>query len=94
MDLFATATPAVLVPFSSHGETEQFRRASILAERRHFQVVPETQLTAQSLAQAVDRALLAPPPDPAGIDFNGAANTAEIINSLVATRTAPRLQLN
>ncbi|MEX2618442.1 MAG: glycosyltransferase [Alphaproteobacteria bacterium] len=89
MDLYATATPAVLVPFSSHGETEQFRRASILAERGHFQLVPEPQLTAETLARAIDRALVAPPPDPSGVDFNGAANTADIVASLIADRPAP-----
>lgn len=94
MDLYATATPAVLVPFSSHGETEQFRRASILQARGHFQVVPESKLTAESLAQAIDRALSAPRPDPAGIDFGGANNTADIVTSLMTGRAAPHPLLN
>jgi predicted glycosyltransferase len=89
MDLYATGTNAVLVPFSSGGETEQPRRAAILAQRGGFQVVPEADLSADTLAAAIDRALDAPPPDPSRINFNGAANTAEIVASLAAGSPVP-----
>jgi predicted glycosyltransferase len=89
MDLYTTGTRAVLVPFSSHGETEQSRRAEILAGRGHFQVVPEESLTPETLARAIDRALDAAPPDPAGIHFNGAHRTAEIVAALAGGKPPP-----
>ena len=86
MDLLMTRTRAVLVPFAAAGETEQSRRAKILAERGYFQVVPEANLSPESLAAAIERAHQAPPPDPAAIDFNGAAQSAKIIAELAAGR--------
>jgi predicted glycosyltransferase len=86
MDLLMTRTRAVLVPFARDGETEQSRRAEIMAERGYFHVVPEADLTPQSLAAAIERAHEAPPPEPATINFNGAAQSAEIIAQLASGR--------
>jgi predicted glycosyltransferase len=81
-----TRTRAVLVPFAAAGETEQSRRAEILAGRGYFQVVPEAKLSPESLAAAIQRAHAAAPPHPATIDFNGAAHSAEIVTELAAGR--------
>ena len=86
MDLLMTRTRAVLVPFAAAGETEQSRRAEILAGRGYFQVVPEAKLSPESLAAAIQRAHAAAPPHPATIDFNGAAHSAEIVTELAAGR--------
>jgi len=63
-DVLAARTPAVLVPFSAEGETEQTMRAQKLAARGFAEVVAERDLTPRTLAAAVDRAAargLAPP---------------------------------
>lgn len=90
MDLFATRTRSVLVPFSQHGETEQSHRAELLARRGDVQIVTETQLSPTTLARAIDAALEAPPPDAAGIDLGGAARTAEIMAKFVSGRSFTR----
>ncbi len=89
MDLFAARTRSVLVPFSRHGETEQSYRAALLARRGQFHVVAEENLTPNSLAAAIDSSLDSPPPDPAGIDLNGASRTAELMAELATGRAFP-----
>jgi predicted glycosyltransferase len=48
---------AVLVPFATERETEQARRAQVLAERGLMQTVPAAGLDGSRLAAAVERAL-------------------------------------
>jgi predicted glycosyltransferase len=48
---------AVLVPFATERETEQARRAQVLAERGLVQTVPAAGLDGSRLAAAVERAL-------------------------------------
>jgi predicted glycosyltransferase len=48
---------AVLVPFATERETEQARRAQVLAERGLVQMVPAAGLDGSRLAAAVERAL-------------------------------------
>lgn len=52
MDLIATHTPAIVVPFSGGGETEQRRRAEALGDHV-FRVIPEEKLDGRLLASAV-----------------------------------------
>ena len=86
MDILMTRTRAVLVPFEGSGETEQSRRAAILAKRGTFHIVAEADLSPESLAAAIDRALIAQPPDPSGINFNGAVQGAKIVAELASGR--------
>ena len=86
MDLMTSRTKSVLVPFSQHGETEQSLRASLLARRGLFQILPEQDLTPEALAKAIDAAHLGPAPHPSGIDIDGAAMTARIMSDLVTGR--------
>ena len=79
IDLLATATQAVLVPFEAGGETEQRLRAECLAGRGLARVLPEADLTAASLLQAVGAQLGAKPPERHGIDLCGAARTVKIV---------------
>ncbi|WP_237476563.1 glycosyltransferase family protein [Lichenibacterium dinghuense] len=62
-DLVAARCRAVLVPYAAGGETEQARRAALLAERGLAVVVEEKALDAATLAAAVDAALDLPPPE-------------------------------
>jgi len=51
MDLLMTRTRAVLVPFERAGETEQSRRAAIVAKRGYFQIVAEADRGRRSRAR-------------------------------------------
>ncbi|MCJ2096896.1 glycosyl transferase family 28, partial [Methylobacterium sp. J-072] len=88
IDLLATATPAVLVPFEAGGETEQRLRAECLAGRGLARVLPEADLTAASLLQAVAAQLGAKPPEPHGIDLGGAGRTVRIVEDVLVGRSA------
>ena len=86
MDILVTRARNVLVPFSAQGQTEQAFRARRLAAHGWAQVVAEETLTARRLAQALDRAVAADRPDPAGIDLGGAARSAELLAALTQDR--------
>ncbi|MBI08468.1 MAG: glycosyl transferase [Rhodospirillaceae bacterium] len=86
MDLMVSRTKSVLVPFSQYGETEQSVRAALLARRGLFQVLPEGDLTPNSLGQAIDAAYDGPAPHPSGMDLDGAATTARIMSELATGR--------
>jgi len=87
VDLLCTRTRAVLVPFETGGETEQRLRADHLAARKLAQVLPQAELSAESLAACVDAALAAPRPPAAAIDLDGARRTVEIVEAFA--RSAP-----
>lgn len=87
-DLLTTHCAAILVPFAEGGETEQSVRARLLAERGRAIAVAEGELTAERLAEAIDQALAMDVPD-WPVDLNGAARSAEIIESLAASHRRP-----
>ena len=70
-DLVAARCRAVLVPYAEGGETEQPRRAALLAGRGLAVVVEEASLDAAALAAAIDAALALPPPE-ADLSLDGA----------------------
>ena len=84
VETLSCAERAVLVPFATARETEQTRRARILAERGMVQMVPAAELSGRALAAAVERAL-------AGrsirsfprCDVNGGAATAALLARMV-----------
>ena len=80
------ADRAVLVPFASDRETEQADRAEALAERGMVAVVAPGSLSAQSLADAVGRALAGPSLKsfPA-CDVDGGPKTVALLHRLLAT---------
>jgi predicted glycosyltransferase len=84
VDLLATGTPAVLAPFEAGGETEQRLRAERLAARGLARVLPEAELSAATLLQAVNAQLAAPPPPAHCVDLGGARRTVEIVEALRA----------
>ena len=86
IETLCCADRAVLVPFASERETEQADRAEALAERGMVAVVPPGTLSAQSLADAVGRALAGPslksfPP----CDVDGGPKTAALLHRLLAS---------
>ena len=76
---------AVVVPFTSHNETEQADRARVFAERGLLTVVGLDVLAedeaAKALAAAVDRARRAARPGDE-VDLSGAGRTARILTEL------------
>ncbi|MCK5621294.1 MAG: glycosyl transferase family 28, partial [Alphaproteobacteria bacterium] len=61
---------------------EQALRARLLAERGRVQVVDEATLTPETLAAAIDEALLRPAPALKGLALDGAAETARAVREL------------
>lgn len=86
IETLCCADRAVLVPFATDRETEQMDRAHALAERGMLAVVAPGSLSAQSLADAVDRALAGPSLRcfPA-CDVDGGPKTAALLHRLLAT---------
>jgi len=85
MDIVDTRVSAILVPFVGDGETEQTTRATRMSQCGLAQVVTEHELAGPSLANAIDRALLAPAPPDNMIDCDGADASAAIIMSHTST---------
>jgi len=88
MDIASADARAVLVPFVGLGETEQTLRAEKLAARGLVEVVPERQLTAATLAAAVDAAEAMPAPRFAALDMSGAAKSVRIVSEALSRRAA------
>ena len=85
IETLCCADRAVLVPFATERETEQMDRARALAERGLVTVVPPGTLSAESLADAVSRALAGPslkgfPP----CDIDGGRKTAALLHRLLS----------
>ncbi len=84
-DLLRAHCRAVLCPFSGARQNEQARRAKLFAERGLAVMVPEEELSPETLRVAIDEALTMPP-DRLQLDLDGAANTARILGEVIATR--------
>jgi predicted glycosyltransferase len=82
LDLLATGTPGVFVPFDAGRETEQRQRAEALARRAHFAVVPAAALSPAALGRALDRVLRVGRfvPDPTGLD--GASESVRLAEAI------------
>lgn len=78
IDILNAGVRAVIVPFAGSGESEQTMRAGKLAARGLAVVVPESALSAESLARAVGQAHLMAPA-PSAIDLSGAATSVRLL---------------
>jgi predicted glycosyltransferase len=85
MEILASRTPAVIVPFAEGAESEQTDRARLLAEKGLLHLVPPDALTPERLAAAIDTAAQTTAPE-IPIDFDGARHTAAAILGAVAAR--------
>jgi predicted glycosyltransferase len=88
MDVMRAGCRAVFVPFAAAGETEQTRRAELLAARGHCLVVPEAGLTPERLARAVDDAMAAAPPPLPALALDGARTAAALLRDAAERRSA------
>lgn len=91
LDLLRSGCPAVLVPFEAGRETEQRLRADTLAARGLARVLPEADLSAGRLAEAV-AAALAPAAGSRGglppIALDGGPRSVAIVEGLLARAPA------
>lgn len=79
-DIMTARCRSVLVPSAYQGETEQTRRAHLLANRGLTRVVEEHELSPERLASVIDAAWNgASPPVEAIPDLNGAETTARLL---------------
>jgi len=78
-ELLQARVRSVLVPFAAGDEAEQTLRAGLLAERGAAVSLEERSLSAQSLADAVNRAARGPQPPAGLVDLDGAQRSAELI---------------
>ena len=86
-DVLSAGCRAVLVPYAADGETEQSRRAELLATAGRAVVVHQDQLTVDTLSDAITEAFDRPPPEPAeGLD--GADRSAAILRELRAAKSS------
>lgn len=89
LDVLATRTPSVLVPFAAAGETEQPMRASRLAALGRAEVVAERVLAPAVLAAAIDRAAAHRDMPPCPWPLDGAQRAAEAILTVRERAKAP-----
>ena len=85
MNLLATGTRALVVPFTGGGNTEQTIRAEKLAQLGVVGVVSPSQLRPDYLAERMVQALKTPPPTQTlSLDQDGAMKTAIYLQELAA----------
>ena len=83
-DVLQAQCRALLVPFSSGGETEQLARARRLEEMGLATVVLDNELSGQPLASTIKNTLSqSPPANQLTINVDGASHTARILQELV-----------
>ena len=87
LEILASRTPAVIVPFAEGAESEQTDRARLLAAKNLLRLLPAPDLTAARLAAEIDQAAALQMPEIA-IDLNGAAKSADLILDALAQRAA------
>jgi predicted glycosyltransferase len=78
-DVLCAGCRSIMVPFAEAGETEQSRRAAALRTRGLVQVVKESALAPDALAEAIDRAMDREVPGPCGLDLDGAERTPALL---------------
>lgn len=86
LETLAAGARAVIAPYAGGLETEQTLRATALQARGALEVVEEASLAPETLAAAIDRALLNPPSSAAGVRIDGAAESAAILAEALRRR--------
>jgi predicted glycosyltransferase len=92
VEVLRLGKPMVLVPFETATETEQRIRAGRLSGLGVAETLWGAELTASSLARAIDRVVNRPSERRPSLDLGGAATTARLIAALAA-RPAPAERL-
>jgi len=82
LDILAARAAAVVVPFAAGRETEQQLRAERLAAKGVLEMVDERDLSPGRLAEAIERAIIAPPAA-LSVDTGGASRTARLLAAMI-----------
>jgi predicted glycosyltransferase len=82
LDILDARAAAVVVPFATQRETEQSLRAERLAARGVLELVHESELSTERLAEAIDR-VIEREPGSVEIDTRGAQSTAAVITQMI-----------
>lgn len=81
-DILRAGCRSVLVPSDTAGQTEQLRRAQLLSQAGLVICVPESELSPEKLAIAMDKAMALPPSDRI-FNVSGIETSVRIIDRLV-----------
>lgn len=81
MEILAAGTRSVCIPYAGGLESEQTLRCNLLADKGALEVVDPTAVTAQSVNDAISRALTRTEGFQAPVDMSGAQNTAAILHT-------------
>jgi predicted glycosyltransferase len=87
LEILASRTPAVIVPFAEGAESEQTDRARLLAEKGLLRLLPAPELDARRLAAEIDSAAVMTMP-PFTIDLDGGRRSAALILDALSQRAA------
>ena len=90
MEVLATGARAVCLPYAGGLESEQTLRCGLLAERGAMEVVNQDQVSADTVAAAVERALRAPKGRRGVVNMDGAQQSARLLKEALAQRQAAR----
>ncbi len=87
MDVLSSGVKAVLVPHDTTGQTEQKRRAELLADKGYAVSVPQSELTVAKLVAGIEwaRALPSPAHRP---DLSGVKTSAALLAGWLSERAA------
>jgi predicted glycosyltransferase len=87
LEILASRTPAVIVPFAEGDESEQTDRARLLHEKGLLRLLPAAALDPMRLAEEIDRAAVMAIPS-FTINLDGARQSAALILDALAKRAA------
>lgn len=88
VDLLRTGVTSVLVPFEGGHETEQRLRAERLKALGLAEIVPESGLSPEGLAEAIRQGLSRNPADPPALSLDGAQQSVALAERLFLSRPA------
>jgi len=88
LDLLASGVPALVVPVSNDKADEQVKRATLLAGRGALRMLPESEMTSESLAAEILQTITFHPAA-LNVKLDGAEQTCEIVSRLVAPAPLP-----
>jgi predicted glycosyltransferase len=91
-DIYRAGCRAIVVPFSDGIETEQIRRAELLAARGLAEAIAHEDETPDAVAAAIERAMARPAPDRSALNLEGARNSAHILKHLIAGEPVDRFR--
>ncbi len=86
MDVLSSATRAVFVPHDTTGQTEQKRRAQLLAQKGFAVCLPQSELTVATLRNAIEEARMSAPPTHRP-DLSGVETSATLLSGWLAGRS-------